>query len=52
MTWLALLAYVAIGAALAGVCVTVLQRTRRRALQCIAPYVPVQQRNALPPPPP
>lgn len=49
MTWLALLAYVAIGVVLAWACITLLQRTRRRALQCITPYVPAQQRNAIPP---
>lgn len=52
MTWLALFAYVAIGVVLAWACITLLQRTRRRALQCIAPYVPDRQRNAIPPPPP
>ena len=52
MTLLTLLAYVAIGAALACVCVTLLRRTRRRNLYCIAPYVPARQRNALPPPKP
>ena len=50
MTLLTLLAYVAVGSALAWVCATWLQRTRRRDLSCIAPYVPAQQRNALPPP--
>ena len=56
MNWPTLLAYVALGAALAWACVAVLQRTRRRTLHCIAPYVPAHERQApaadLPPPPP
>ena len=52
MTLLTLFAYVALGAVLAGACLAWLRRPGRSVLRCIAPYVPAEQRNALPAPPP
>lgn len=40
MNFFSLFLYVAIGAALAGAGIVLLQRRRRRTLRCIAPYIP------------
>lgn len=46
MTWLALIAYAAFGAALAWGGLSMLRRRYRRKFHCIAPYVPTEARSA------
>lgn len=52
MNLLSLFVYAAVGAVLAWACIALLQRTRRRRLHCITPYVPARERAAPPGPQP
>jgi hypothetical protein len=54
MTLIALLAYGALGSALAWLCIAWLRHSykRHRRLHCITPYVPADQRSAPPVPHP
>lgn len=52
MNLFSLFVYGAVGAALAWAGIALLQRTRRRRLHCIAPYVPARERSAPPAPKP
>ncbi|MBK7718969.1 MAG: LPXTG cell wall anchor domain-containing protein [Giesbergeria sp.] len=46
MNIFSLFLYVAMGAALAGAGIVLLQRRRRRTLRCIAPYLPAAAGSA------